>query len=354
MKKFVLMMLVFIASVVSVNAQMARETQKPLDNLYVGVIGGVNTPLSFNQMFPLNTTVGLRLGKNITPIFGFNVEGSAWLNDTENGHYPLYSFVPLKLEKNLVNHFAGRTAIKAVNVGANVTTNLTNMFLGYKGKPRLFEITAITGLGWMHLYDADGKDDNLTGKTGLDLAFNLGNSKAWQIYVEPAIFWNLTDDDAAFEFNKDKAFAQISVGVNYFFKNSNGTHYFKLYDVKALNDKINSLHKQLAEKPKVVTNTEKVVETVQTKWVVFFAQNSAELTDDAKRTLNEIAPNSKVIIEATASPEGGEGYNKTLSQKRANNVADYLTTRGVNIQAADGLGVVNEASNRVAIVTISE
>ena len=81
MKKFVLMMLVFFASVVSVNAQMARETQKPLDNLYVGVIGGVNTPLSFNQMFPLNTTVGLRLGKIITPIFGFNVDGSAWLND---------------------------------------------------------------------------------------------------------------------------------------------------------------------------------------------------------------------------------------------------------------------------------
>lgn len=351
------MMLVFFASVVSVSAQTARETQKPLDNLYVGLFGGVNTPLSFNQMFPLNTVVGLRLGKDITPIFGFNVEGSVWLNDTENGHYPVYTYLPNRawqFDRNLVNHFAGRTAIKAVNVGANVTTNLTNMLLGYKGTPRLFEISAITGLGWMHVYDAYGKDDNLTGKTGLDLAFNLGKSKAWQLYIEPAIFWNLTDNDAAFEFNKNKAFAQVSVGVIYRFKNSNGTHSFVTYNIGAMNDEINSLRKQLAAKPKVVTNTEKVVETVQTNWVVFFAQNSAELTDEAKQTLNEIAPNTKVMVEATASPEGEKEYNQSLSQKRANNVADYLTTRGVNVKAADGLGVTGNASNRVAIVTVSE
>ena len=33
----------------SVNAQIARETQKTFDNVYVGVQGGAFTPLDFNS-----------------------------------------------------------------------------------------------------------------------------------------------------------------------------------------------------------------------------------------------------------------------------------------------------------------
>ena len=74
------------------------------------------------------------------------------------------------------------------------------------------------------------------------------------------------------------------------------------------------------------------------------------LTSDAKATLDNVS--GTVKVNAYASPEGTEQYNKDLSQRRANVVADYLRGKNVTVTEIVGRGVVGEASNRVAVVTV--
>ena len=343
MKKFIICFLAMFMVVLSSNAQVAYQKAKLLDNTYVGVQSGVNTPLSFNQVFPINEYAGIRVGKDLTPIFGLNVDAGVYFNNHSNYHH-----------NGFVNHFSnGKNIVDAVNVGLNGTINLSNLFFGYKGTPRTFEVATVTGLGWSHVYDAfDNDNDVLTSKTGLDFNFNLGNKKAWIVYVEPAVVWNLTNDNTnAVTFDKSHAYLQLLAGVSYKFKTSNGTHNFKLYNIGELNDKINSLRSELSKKPKTVVKT--VVKTVEkvvdiSEYVVFFAKGSYELSSDAKTTLNSVKGSVKVY--GYASPEGTSEFNQKLSDRRAETVAEYLRNNGVNVTIVKGMGVAGITSNRVVIV----
>lgn len=337
MKKIICILIVAFVSVFSANAQTAIQTSKLLDNTYIGIQGGVNTPLSFNQMFPLNEYAGIRVGKNFTPILGLNVDAGVTFEDHINGH-----------TNALVNHFNSPTFVKGINVGLNGTINLMNLFAGYKGTPRVFEVSTVTGLGWGHLLNVSGDNDEFTAKTGANFTLNLDKKKAWQVYVEPAVVWNLTNDNNdAVTFNKNNAYLQILVGVNYKFKTSNGTHNFKTYNIGAMNDEINSLRAELAKKPQVISNT--ITNTIDNReFVIFFAQDSYELTSVAKEVLNKIS--GTVDVTGFASPEGTSEYNLNLSEKRANAVASYLRNNGVTVDNVTGLGVQGRASNRVVIV----
>ena len=340
MKKFLICMTLLFSSLfcANVNAQIATQNSNALDNVYVGVTAGATTPLDFNSVFPVNPAAGIVIGKDVTPVLGFNVEGLAILND---------------------NHFADlKTAIKATNVGLNGTLNLSNLFAGYNGTPRVFEVKTVTGFGWLHTMDVN--DNFLTAKTGVDLAFNLGKKKAHSIVITPAVYWNL-NKLSNIKFNKNNAQFGLFATYVYHFKTSNGTHSFKTYDVGAMIGEIDRLNGALAEcekRPaqvveKVIVkeapvNTAAVAEVVQSDAFVFFAQNSSVLTDDAKATLDKVTGTVDVI--ASASPEGTEQYNQKLSEKRAAVVADYLTKRGVTVNSWKGIGVTGAESGRVAIV----
>ena len=337
MKKILLMLALFSA-VVTANAQIATENSNAFDNVGVGVTAGVSTPLDFNSVFPLNTNVGLKITKDITPVIGFQIEGLAVLND---------------------NHFSDlKTAVKATNVGLNGALNLSNFFWGYKGTPRVFEVSAVAGLGWLHTWNTS--ENSLTAKTGLDLAFNLGKKKVHSLVLTPAVYWNLHKIDAI-QFNKKGAQLALNLSYIYHFKTSNGTHHFKTYDVGAMNNEINYLHGKLDEcekrEPKLVERIveKKVAVPTNTEWFVQFAQKSAELTAEAKATLDKIGENLVVDVIGTSSPEGDAEFNQRLSEKRAAVVADYLTKRGVKVNSWVGKGVHNGlATNRLAIVTVAQ
>ena len=348
MKRFIFMFSLMLSMALSASAQTAVETSKWYDNVSVGVTAGVATPLSFNSMFPLNTLAGIRLQKDFTPVIGLQAEGLAILNSNNN------TFVS-----------PAKTTVKAVNVGLNGVINLTNAFMGYNGTPRTFEISTVTGLGFMHEWET--KANFLTAKTGLDLAFNLGSKKAHSIVITPAVFWNL-NKLSGIKFNKNLSQLAITATYVYHFKTSNGTHAFKVWDVGQLNDDINVLRaknqslvdeneallkviKELKNQPKqtaAVVAQAPETKIVQAEWVVFFSQNSAELTDEAKAVLDTVE--GTVTVVATASPEGPEKFNQTVSDKRAQAVADFLTNKGVTVKSVKGLGVQGKASNRVAIV----
>lgn len=337
MKKIFILMMALMMSL-GMNAQVATQNSKLFDNTYVGVEVGATTPLSFDNVFPLNTVAGLKLGKELTPVFGLEAEGQVFFNE---------------------NHFTPWTStfVKGTNVGLNGVTNLSNLFGGYKGTPRLFEVKTNTGLGWLHFWNTSA--NSLTAKTAVDFAFNLGKKKAHTISVTPGIWWDLHAIDKI-QFNKNFAQFGVFVGYTYHFKTSNGTHHFKTYDVGAMLDEINMLKEDLAKKPKEVV-VDKVVEKVVEKPVtvatkapvyVFFAQNSAELSDTAKQTLDTVE--GTVEVTATASPEGTKQYNQKLSERRANVVKDYLEARNVKVTKAEGLGVTGKDSGRVAVVVVAE
>ena len=375
MKKLVLM-LAAASMAASVSAQTVAES-KAFDNVYVGINGGVATKTTGHKwLSDLDPNAGLRIGRYFTPVFGLAVEGNAYFS-------------------NKPWHSTG-TAVRATNVSLLGTVNLSNLFGGYKGEPRAFEVSALYGLGWMHVFTnnkvvenlTSGQRNRMTSKAALDFAYNFGSQKQWQVYVEPSInFAFLGKDhskvltaagiknydvnydykavaqDGQPAYNINNSFVQLNAGVVYKFKNSNGTHNFTIVtprdqaEIDALNAQINELRNR---KPEVITKevvkevpAVKVKEfTVSDLVFVTFAQGKSALTKDAKAALNNVKQGVHVQVVGTASPEGSKELNDRLSQARADVVANYLKGRGVIVDEATGKGVQGVTSNRLAVVYV--
>lgn len=352
----------------AMSAQTVTESGT-FDNFYIGINGGAATKTTGHSwMKGLNPNAGLRIGRYFTPVFGLAVESNAYF-----ANKPWESV---------------GTTVRALNTSLLGTVNLSNWFGGYKGEPRSFEVSAIYGLGWGHVFGQASryvgsdfnmtsaenatagnqnivKTNSLTSKAGIDFAFNLGEAKAWQIYIEPAVIWGLNGfGNDAVAYNVNKSFVQLNAGLVYKFKNSNGTHNFTIAqlrdqsEIDALNSTINDLRNELAKKPKeVIKEVVKEVPTQQEVKVenlvfVTFAQGKSELTKEAKKCLDAVQSGSKVQIVGTASPEGSKEINDKLSQARADVVASYLKTKGVNVDEATGKGVQGNTSNRLAVVYV--
>ena len=332
---------------VSASAQTVQES-KVYDNIYVGVNGGLATKTTGHSwMKGLDPNFGVRVGRWFTPVVGLAVESNAYFSNK-----PFNST---------------GTAVRFLNTSLLGTLNLSNLFGGYKGEPRFFEVIPVAGLGWGHIFGdnnerLDGSKafdykNNLTSKLGIDFAFNFGSQKQWQAYIEPSITYGLNDKTDRANYNISNA------GVVYKFKNSNGTHNFKIVEprnqaeIDDLNSQINDLRNQLAQKPKEVVK-EVVKETpakevqVENLVLVTFAQGKSALTKEAKKALDAVKSGKHVQIVGTASPEGSKEVNDRLSQARADEVAKYLKKNGVIVDEANGKGVQGSTSNRLAVVYV--
>ena len=381
MKKLVLM-LAAASMAASVSAQTVAES-KAFDNVYVGINGGVATKTTGHKwLSDLDPNAGLRIGRYFTPVFGLAVEGNAYFS-------------------NKPWHSTG-TAVRATNVSLLGTVNLSNLFGGYKGEPRAFEVSALYGLGWMHVFTnnkavenlTSGQRNRMTSKAALDFAFNFGSAKQFQFYVEPSINFAFLGQSKNKElvatgnalnpvaladhqeygykaasqagqpaYNINNSFVQLNAGLVYKFANSNGTHNFTIVtprdqaEIDALNAQINELRNR---KPEVITKevvkevpSVKVKEfTVSDLVFVTFAQGKSALTNDAKAALNNVKEGVHVQVVGTASPEGSKELNDRLSQARADVVANYLKGRGVIVDEATGKGVQGVTSNRLAVVYV--
>ena len=359
MKKFLIALSMLAMGITSTQAQVAYEKAKPFDNVYLGAEAGIAGPLNFKHFAPLNTALGLKVGKLFSPVYGVNFEGLAFLGDN-------------RWQTGSLGFSNSHTVVRAINLGLNGTINFTNLFGEYTPNRR-FEVGAEFGIGyWItygdkHIIQTDnlGDDTELTAKTGFTFAYNLGKDRAWQLYAEPAIIWNLTHGPGdAIQFGKQAAQLGLFVGVNYKFKTSNGTHNFKIWNVGDLNDEINSLRNQLNAKPKevvkeVIKEVIKEVPTTKTQTIsvenlvfVTFQQAKYLLTAPNKKARDSIKAGRHVQIVGTASPEGSKEFNDRLSQNRANVVAEYLKGRGVIVDEATGQGVQGVTSNRLAVVYV--
>ncbi len=69
---------------------------------------------------------------------------------------------------------------------------------------------------------------------------------------------------------------------------------------------------------------------------VLFTSGKADLLPAAEVKLQEVAealikqdPDAKIVVEGHTDAQGGEKYNKDLSERRAQSVRDYLVSRGI-------------------------
>ena len=365
----------------------ARETvegSKLGDNWSLGLSGGVYTPLKghafVGSMRPL---VNLTLAKQLTPVYGLGLEGKALLAGDKL--YGMHSC----------------TAVDGLNLSLLNMLNLSNLFGGYKGKSRPVEWVAVYGLGWGHQYVSHARDYNYAvSKAGLDINFNFGKAQAWQFNVRPAVTWNLegshyrggATDCAGVEYNINHAALELTAGVTYKFRNSNGTHGFKLArlhnqsEIDALNAKINDLRQEITRQAERISKRDKTIRTIQEQLndcrnskpavretsrtkelesVVTFAQGKASVERSQLPNVERIAtflknhPEARVAIKGYASPEGSAEVNARLARARAEAVKQLLMNRykiaSQRIEA-DGQGVGNMFSepdwNRVSISTI--
>jgi OOP family OmpA-OmpF porin len=80
----------------------------------------------------------------------------------------------------------------------------------------------------------------------------------------------------------------------------------------------------------------RVIEKITLNTDVLFAFNKAELTPAGEQKLDELAKSAqnaevdKVVLTGHADRIGSEDYNQKLSEDRAQAVADYLTSKGVD------------------------
>lgn len=376
MKKFIAV-IVACLTCSGIYAQRAYEGANLGDNWSIGIHAGVTTPLTHSAFFPnMRATWELGIGKQLTPFFGMGVEAMTSINTT-----------------------ASKTAFDNTNVSLLTSVNLSNLFAGYWGTPRLFEIETVAGLGWLHYaQNGNGDRNSISSKLGLNFNFNLGEAKAWTIGIKPALVYDLNAcGERNVGFNANRAAWEITAGLKYHFRCSNGKHHIsfaKLYDqaeVDALNEQVNNLRQtnvdqeaeltaanqrnaeleqQLADcknqGPVIVTDTitshKKTLESVVT-----FRQGGVSVVASQTPNVERIATYLKnhekatVSIKGYASPEGKAEVNARIAQQRADAVKSLLVKRykiAENRITAEGQGVGNMFEepdwNRVSICTIHE
>lgn len=376
MKKFIAV-IVACLTCSGIYAQRAYEGANLGDNWSIGIHAGVTTPLTHSAFFPnMRATWELGIGKQLTPFFGMGVEAMTSINTT-----------------------ASKTAFDNTNVSLLTSVNLSNLFAGYWGTPRLFEIETVAGLGWLHYaQNGNGDRNSISSKLGLNFNFNLGEAKAWTIGIKPALVYDLNAcGERNVGFNANRAAWEITAGLKYHFRCSNGKHHIsfaKLYDqaeVDALNEQVNNLRQtnvdqeaeltaanqrnaeleqQLADCKNqglvivtdTITNHKKTLESVVT-----FRQGGVSVVASQTPNVERIATYLKnhekatVSIKGYASPEGKAEVNARIAQQRADAVKSLLVKRYKIAEkriTAEGQGVGNMFEepdwNRVSICTIHE
>ncbi len=375
MKKMILLS-VFALGALSINAQTEAVLRGGnfWDNWYVGGRMGGTMNMNGTGFFKsARPAFGMAVGKQWTPVFATEIQGLGYVNTTNSP-----------------------TMFDASDISLLGTMNLMNLIGGYEGIPRMFEIETLTGIGWLHHYmNGEGDTNDLSARIGLNLNFNLGESKAWTFSLRPAMAFNLTGQfpEKKVNFDKDDASFELLAGLTYHFSGGNGEHYFTMVPVTdplvvaAMNEEVNDLRELVAAKDIELVGLADELQVVQeqlneclskasaaagdtmsvVETVVAFRFNEALVETSQMPSIERVAAflnenqNVNVTVNGYASPEGTEEYNLKLSQRRADAVKNILVDKyGISPSRISAIGhgvgdIFSEpAWNRVGICIIEE
>ncbi|MDO4180510.1 MAG: OmpA family protein [Bacteroidales bacterium] len=369
----------FVACACVANAQtgkMALEGTGIGDNWSMELKAGGVTPLTHNPFFKsMRPAFGFGIGKQLTPVIGLGIQGMGYVNTSQS-----------------------KTAFDASEVSLIGKVNLMNLFGSYTGKPRVFEMEAVAGAGWLHYYqDGPGDANSWSTRFGMNLNFNMGESRAWTFGIKPAIVYDMQGDFNRHRsrFNANNASFELTAGLTYHFMNGNGKRYFttvRPYDeaeVADLNATINDLRwqvdnqnaqlmaaaqqvdglqQELDDCRNQAVPVETIVETNHVpESIVSFKQGKSSVDASQLPNVERVASymkrhtDAQVIIKGYASPEGNLDFNERLAAARAEAVKSILVNK-YKIDAsritAQGQGVGDMFSepdwNRVSICTLND
>lgn len=358
------------------NYPTALDGNRLGDNWSVELKTGGITPLTHSAFFKnMRPAFGLSVGKQLTPVFGLGLQGMGYVNTTSSP-----------------------TAFDASDISLLGKVNLMNLLGGYPGYPRFFEVEALAGMGWLHYYQQGPGDTNSwSTRLGLNLNFNLGDSRAWTLGIKPAIVYDMQGDFswAKSRFNANCAAFELTAGLTYHFAGSNGRRYMTLvtpYDqleVDELNERINELRLAVADREAQLAATHRQVNALQCdltacreqaprvqtvlkdnripESTVSFRQGKSVVDASQQPNVERVAvylkrhPEASVVIKGYASPEGDAALNERLATARAQAVKSILVNKyriDDRRVTAIGQGVGDLFSepdwNRVGICTIQE
>ena len=346
MKKFIIFLMVMFASL-SLTAQTVEYSEKT-DNIYVGVNTGVAAWLHPHTVYHSNfvrsshIVSGVRVGKYVTPVVGFELEGQV----------------------GTANH---DTFVDHIVLGGNLMVNANNFITGYKnGEPDRVEIVPFVGIGWHHTYGT--VTNNIASKFGSQVNFNMGKDKKWQINVIPSVNYIMTDNGFGKmtgqpRFDAHRGYVNVQVGVTYRFKNSNTKHYFVHHHTrcaykytKADYEKLlrtiderdtllkrayntnagltNALKEKQAEIDKLNAR-EMTIENVMVNSAVGFEIGKSTIHYTQKASLLNLVEMVKgtdtklVVVGYADAKTGSKSRNLKLSEERANAVKKFLVDNGV-------------------------
>ena len=351
MKKIISFLFAAILMVTMANAQTTVENKGVFSQIYIGVSGGANyTPLSDIQNFDkanLHYNGALEIGKNVTPVTSLSLQGIYNPN------------APVALSDEKLNR---------MDVFANAKFNLMNLFGGYKGMPRVFEINTLTGLGWNHYFGQYNNPNDIALQAGLEFDFNLGKNKNWYITLTPAVQFNELNDGytgivPAFKHGDFKA----DLGIVYRLGQGK-SHNFKVCDKEYTKEQYDNLYTEyenvknkamevdtvVVEK---VVEVEKPVEIGYVTECITFDKNSDVIkTTEMQRLDLYMHTMSKdityVVCGSADTGTGKYGYNTELAQKRANAVVKVLKENGFNAETVIKLDALDVTElSRCAIIT---
>lgn len=363
-------------SALSASAIDGYKASKVTDNMYISLQGGVYEPLMGQDIISdARPVVRLSVNKYFNTVMGVSLYGEAFINNNNNRN-----------SLTTTNFGPGqKTVVDFTHFGANALVNLSNLFCGYKGQPRLFEVVAEAGVGAGIGFGVDNANYSTTN-FALDFNFNL--NEKWQINLRPAVEFQHnygTYNNHFYYLNGQQALATLTAGVSY---NLGGTFTGIVArdqaEIDGLNAKINGLRGELDGKNAALKAAQNQINDLKNKLKTAAAQpapvveakdNSilqpsviyrvgksvidpsqyAQIEMVAKYMKNH--PDAKILVEGYASPEGKPEVNQKLSVARAEAVKTALVNKykiAADRISTKGCGVTDQLFdeydfNRVAI-----
>lgn len=363
MKKIFAFLFAMVMFVTVANAQTVVN-EGVFSHMYVGLNAGANhNPVSNYDYFEfgnLNWNAGLELGKDVTPITGFSLQGIV---------NPVWG-------ENFENFQIDRT-----DVFGNVKFNLMNLFGGYKGYPRRVEIKTVTGIGWNHWFDNVDEEpveperyvenpNDLALQAGLEFDFNLGKNRNWYITFTPMVQANEILRSTDVEPMVKNADVKANLGVAYRFGRGNQNHSFKVCDKVYTEQQyadLYALYDECMNRPVQVdtviienTVTEVLVKNNElSNAVIVFAKDKSELSEAEIHRLDIIMggldkEGTYMVVGSADSATGTEAHNMELAQRRANTVVEIMNKNGFkNVETSVQIDALKDQEiTRCAIVRI--
>lgn len=342
---------------VKVDTVRGVQQGKTAGNWFIGIQAGVNHSLSENARFGsfgamTKPSVAITVGRYFAPAIGARIQLSYMRQASRADSEAIDAYPSIYGKGNYnFNMFGGYL---------DGLFNFNNIFGQYNEKAR-FNVVGILGIGLSHSFGFDDKveawapeastwsniqepapykiytDANtyFAVRGGLQLNYALNSSL--NLNLEATI--TATDDGYNGICYDDKwdAYANVMLGVTYFFKNKQGERRFQYTEVNdhaviaELNQKINEERAKAPVAKTVVEVKKEVVKNEILDMTVSFAIEKYQVSPIQKKNLTAVAqyledhPDTNLVITGYSDAKTGTPeYNLRLSKRRAESVYNTL------------------------------